>query len=89
LGNLLLFWGFGHLGKDLIPEGFNIILLLASSLAMPIRVFVEAGPASHLLYLTLDHCRNIMTQEQSTTGAVIVYQITDADRISLHLSLHS
>jgi hypothetical protein len=84
----LLFWGFWHLGKDLIPERFNILLLLAPSFAMPIGVFVKAGPASHLLNLTIDHCRNIMTQEQSTTGAVIVYQITNADRISLHLSLH-
>jgi hypothetical protein len=82
----LLFWGFGHLGKNLIPEGFNIILFLAPSFAMPIGVFVEARPAPDLLDLTFHYCRNIMAQEQATTGAVIVYQITDVNRISLHLT---
>lgn len=75
----MLFWRFGHLGKDLIPKGFDIILLLTPSFTMPIGVFVEACPAPDLLDFTFDHCRNIMTQEQATAGAIIVYQITDAN----------
>ena len=75
----MLFWGFGHLGKDLVPEGFNIILLLSPNFTMPIGVFVETSPAPDLLDLTFNHTRNIMTQEQATTGTVIVYQITYAN----------
>jgi len=59
----LLFWGFGHLGKDLVPEGFDIILLLTPSFAMPIGVFVEACSAPDLLDLTFDYGRNVMAQE--------------------------
>jgi hypothetical protein len=75
----LLFWRFGHFGKDLLPEGFDIILLLAPSFTIPIWVFVEACPAPDFLDLTFDHRRNIVTQQQATAGAVIVYQITDAN----------
>ena len=71
----MFLWGFGHLGKDLVPEGFDIILLLAPNFTMPIGVFIETGPAPDLLDLISDHSRNIMTQEQATTGTVIVYQI--------------
>jgi hypothetical protein len=85
----LLFWGFGHLGKDLVPEGFDIFLLLATSFPTPIGVFVEACPAPDLLDLTFDYCCNVMAKEQATAGAVIVYQITDVNRIFLHLLLHS
>jgi len=83
----LLFWGLGHLGKDLVPEGFDVVLFLSPSFTMPIGVFVEARPAPDLLDLTINHCRNVMAQEQTTAGAVIVYQIADVNRISLHLSL--
>jgi hypothetical protein len=55
---------------------------------MPIGVFVEACPAPDLLDFTFDHCRNIMTQQQATAGAVIVYQITNVNRVCLHLPLH-
>jgi hypothetical protein len=84
---LLFFRGLGHLGKDLIPEGLNIILFLAPSLAMPIGVFAQARSAPNLLDLTFDHRRNVMAQEQATARAVVVYQIADANRISFHLLL--
>jgi hypothetical protein len=83
----LFFRGLGHFGKDLIPEGLDIILFLAPSLAMPIGVFAEARSAPDFFDLTFDHCRNVMAQEQATARAIIVYQISDANRISFHLLL--
>jgi hypothetical protein len=71
----------------LVPEGFDIILFLAPAFTMPIRMFVEARPTPYLPDLTFDHCSNIMTQKQATAGAIIIYQITDTNRISLHLLL--
>jgi hypothetical protein len=46
---------------------------------MPIWVFVKACPAPDFLDLTFDHRRNIVAQQQATAGAIIVYQITDAN----------
>jgi hypothetical protein len=54
---------------------------------MPIGVFVEARPASDLLHLAFDHCRDVVAEEKATAGAVIVYQVANVNRISLHLSL--
>jgi hypothetical protein len=83
----LFFRGLGHFGKDLIPEGLDIILFLAPSLAMPIGMFAEARSAPDLFYLTFDHRRNVMAQEQATARAIIVDQIADVNRISFHLLL--
>jgi hypothetical protein len=83
----LFFRGLGHFGKDLIPEGLDIILFLAPSLAMPIGMFAEARSAPDLFYLTFDHRRNVMAQEQPTARAIIVDQIADVNRISFHLLL--
>jgi hypothetical protein len=83
----LFFRGLGHFGKDLIPEGLDIILFLTPSLAMPIGMFAETRSAPDLFYLTFDHRRNVMAQEQATARAIIVDQIADVNRISFHLLL--